>query len=156
MRRTIRFPRAGYTDLLSTGNLAEIDNRTLRDSLVHFYEDADRSQDILEKNSALFTDQALKDSVIMSGLVMPLPLENEPTEVQARRNEMMRSLMGPDFPVRRTRLWQLPADSPELDKVVAALIQNARGSVTAEVVARDTHAKATEVIRRIDEYLGSR
>ena len=92
----------------------------------------------------------------MAGLLMPLPLENEPTEIQARRNEIIRSLMGPDFPVRRAKLWQLPADAPELDQVVATLLQNARGAVTAEVIARDTHAKATEVIRQIDEYLGAR
>jgi len=152
-RRTMLLPRAGYTDLLNTGNLAEIDNRALRDSLVQFYEAATRSQEIVEKNSSLFTDQALKDAVIASGLLMPLPGNNEATELQARRNVIMREIMGPDFPTRSTRLWQLPIESPELDRVVAALIQNARGATTGQVIAHDTHAKAAEVIRQIDAYL---
>ena len=152
-RRTMRLPRAGYTDLLNTGNLAEIDNRVLRDSLVEFYEAADRSQEIVEKNSGLFTDQALKDAVILSGLLIPLPGVDEPTDLQTRRNTIMRDIMGPDFPTRATRLWQLPIDSPELDRVVAALMQNASGATTAQVLAHDTHADAAQVMRRIDEYL---
>ncbi len=153
-RRTMRLPQAGYTDLLSTGSLSDIDNRALRDSLVQFYEAAVRSQEIVEKNSSLFTDQMLKDAVIAPGLLMPLPVENEATKLQARRNAVMRELMGPEFPTRASRLWQLPMDSPELDRVVAALLQNARGATTGQVIARDTHDKATEVIRRIDEHLG--
>jgi hypothetical protein len=43
--------------------------------------------------------------------------------------------------------------SPELDRIVAALLQNARGATTAQVIASDTHAKAVEVIRQIDEHL---
>jgi hypothetical protein len=152
-RRTMRLPRAGYTDLLNTGNLAEIDNRPLRDSLVEFYEAADRSQEIVEKNSALFTDAMLKDAVITPGLLMPLPVDYEATELQRRRNEIMRELMGQDFPVRATRLWQLPVDSPELDRVIGALIQNARGSTTGQVIVDDTLAKADELIRQIDEHL---
>ena len=152
-RRTMRLPRAGYTDLLSTGNLGEIDNRALRDSMVQFYEAANRSQEIIEKNSALFTDQALKDAVITPGLLMPLPRDIEATELQTRRNAILRELLGSDFPMRSTRLWQLPMDSPELDRLVAALIQNARGATTAQVIAGDTLAKADEVIRRIDAHL---
>jgi len=152
-RRTMRLPRAGYTDLLNTGNLAEIDNSALRDTLVHFYEAADRSQEIVEKNSSLFTDLALKDALIGPGLVMPMPQNNEATELQARRNDLLRELMGPDFPTRPLRLWQLPMDSRELDSVVAALLQNARGATTAQVIVTETHARAVEVIRQIDEYL---
>jgi hypothetical protein len=154
-RRTVRLPRAGYTDLLNTGNLTEIDNRELRDLLVQFYEAADRSQKILEKNSGLFTDQGLKDALISTGLLVPIPTGEGATNVQKERNLLMREVMGPDFPVRPTRLWQLPIDAPELDRVVVALIQNARGAATAQVIARDTHDQATEVIARIDEHLVS-
>lgn len=152
-RRTMRLPRAGYTDLLNTGNLAEIGNRDLRDSLVKFYEAAVRSQEIVEKNSALFTDQALKDAIITPGLITPLPGYNEGTELQERRNVVLRELMGPDFPVRAARLWQLPMESPELDQIIAVLIQNARGAATAQIIARDTQEMAAEVIRLLDEYL---
>lgn len=152
-RRTMRLPRAGYTDLLNTGNLAEIGNRDLRDSLVKFYEAAERSQDIVEKNSALFTDQAVKNAIIVPGLIMPLPGDNAATELQARRNELLRELMGPDFPARAARLWQLPIESPELDRVIAVLIQNARGATAGQVIAFDTREKAAEVIRQLDEYL---
>ena len=154
-RRTMRLPRAGYTDLLNTGNLAEIDNSALRDTLVHFYEAADRSQEIVEKNSNIFTDLALKDVLIRPGLIMPYQVDDAATELQARRNEILREHMGPDFPRRPWRLWQLPMDSPELDAVVATLLQNARGATTAQVIAGETHAKAVEVIRQIDEYLAN-
>ena len=152
-RRTMRLPRAGYTDLLNTGNLAEIDNSALRDTLVHFYESAGRSQEIVEKNSNLFTDLALKDVLIRPGLVMPWPADDAATELQARRNEIMLGYMGPDFPKRPWRLWQLPLGSPELDAVVATLLQNARGATTAQIIAGETYTKAVEVIRQIDEHL---
>ncbi len=152
-RRTMRLPKAGYTDLLNTGNLTEIDNRALRDRLVHFYETADRSQEIVEKNSFLFTDQGVKDALVTSGLLVPMPLEDEPTDLQSRRNVMMRDLMGPDFPTRPPRLWRLPVESPEIDQLVATLLQNARGALTVEVIARDTYDEATEVMERINEHL---
>lgn len=154
-RRTMRLPRAGYTDLLNTGNLSEIDNSALRDTLVHFYESADRSQEIVEKNSNIFTDLALKDVLVRPGLIMPWPVEDNLTELQARRNELMRNSMGPDFPKRPWRLWQLTPNSPEMDAVVATLLQNARGAATAQVITGEVHAKAVEVIRQIDEHLAN-
>lgn len=154
-RRTVRLPRAGYTDLLNTGNLTEIDNRDLRDLLVEFYEAADRSQEIVEKNSGLFTDQTLKDAIIIPGLLTRLPNETAATELQERRNALLRELMEPDFPVRPARLWRLPADSPALDRLVAALMHNARSATTGQLIARDTRVKANEVIARIDEHLGN-
>lgn len=52
----------------------------------------------------------------------------------------MRELMGPDFPMRPTRLRQLSSDAPELDQLVATLIQNASGAATALIIANDTDA----------------
>ena len=155
-RRTMRLPRAGYTDLLSTGNLAEVDNAALRNSIVRFYEATDRSQEIIEKNSALFTDKVLNDAIITSGLLIPMPIEGDSIdtiELIARRNQIIRELIGLDFPTRPARLWQLPMGSPEIDRIVSALIQNARGATTAQVIANDRYAKASEVIRQLDEYL---
>jgi hypothetical protein len=85
--------------------------------------------------------------------LIPLPGDNAATELQARRNVIMRELMDPDFPVRSTKLWRLPMESPELERVVAALIQNARGATTGQVIADDTHTKAAKVIRQIDKHL---
>ena len=116
---------------------------------------APRSQEIVEKNSNLFTDLALKDVLIRPGLIMPWQVDDAATELQARRNEIMLGYMGPDFPKRPWRLWQLPLGSPELDAVVATLLQNARGATTAQVIAGETRAKAVEVFRQVDEYLAN-
>jgi hypothetical protein len=156
-RRTMRLPRAGYTDLLSTGNLAEIDNAALRNSIVQFYEATDRRQEIIEKNSAIFTDKILHDAIFTSGLLIPMPREGDSFDsinLLTRRNQIYRELIGLDFPTRPARLWRLPMDSPEVDRIVSALLQNARTASTAQVIAQERYSKASELIRQLDEYLG--
>lgn len=152
-RRTMRLPRAGYTDLLNTGNLAEVDNRALRDALVQFYEAADRSQEIVEKNSSLFTDEVLKDALIASGLFIPMPGQNAATPLQEQRNEFLVELIGAEFPQRPARLWQVSVDSIEMDRLIAALMQNARGGSTATIIVRNIQDRANELIRNIDDHL---
>ena len=155
-RMTMRLPRAGYTDLLSTGNLAQVDNAALRNSIVQFYEAADRSQEIIEKNSAIYTDKVLNDAIVTSGLLLPIPREGDSfdsIDLITRRNEVFRELIGPDFSTRPARLWRLPMDSPEVERIVSALLANARVALTGQLIARETHDKASEVIRQLDEYL---
>ena len=154
-RRTMRLPRGGYSDLLYTGNLQAVDDRALRDQLVEFYEAADRIQEIVEKNSQLYTDELLRDALLGAGLLVPLAtIDNELPQAK-RLNLIMAERMGPDFPQRQSRLWQLPENSPEFDRLIAALVQNARGAIIAEVLARETSDNATRLLEQIDRFLAS-
>ncbi|MBT8450119.1 MAG: hypothetical protein KJO69_10540 [Gammaproteobacteria bacterium] len=152
-RRTIRLPRAGYTDLLNTGNLGKIENRVLRDKIVQYHEAAERTEEILEKNSALFTDNILKDALISSGLINVYPRKNLGVDIQQKRDTRLLEYMGDDFIEQPNRIWQLEPNSQQLYIVLAALFQNGRGAVTAEVISEGTVSHALSLIDDIDGYL---
>jgi len=70
-RLTPRLPRAAYTELLSSGSLRLIRDRTLRDDVVRFYEEADRRFTVLDKNATLAADTYMGDRLAGEGLLYP-------------------------------------------------------------------------------------
>lgn len=152
-RRTMRLPQAGYTDLLNTGALGLIGDRELRDALVSFFESANRSEEIVEKNSTQFNDIMLRDALFRPGLLVPYPGAEAVVELQDRRNDRMLEQMGAGFPTRPARLWRLTPDDPELDALLSALLQNARGGYTAAVIVTDIRRSADVLRSRIETFL---
>jgi hypothetical protein len=110
-RRTLRLARATYTDLLSTGNLRLIRNAALRDRVVDFYERAERTLLIRDRNNQMFVDQMYMPYLLDTALVAPRPSRNLPaTSVNDRA---FASRAGSAGSVDDDRLWRLPPDAPE-------------------------------------------
>lgn len=110
-RRTLRFNRSTYTDLLSTGNLRLIRNPKLRDRIVDVFESSDRVLVIRDRNNEVFVDQMYTQFMLDSGLVAPRPDHNLPQMATAMAG--FRDRLGVPVGVSDDRLWNLPADAPE-------------------------------------------
>jgi len=152
-RRTVRLPRAGYSDLISTGSLGLIRDRGLRESILKFYEAAELTERIIEKNSALYTDQRLGQVLLLEGLFLPRPVATG-LPVQSELNAIIQERLGQDFRPRPDRLWDFPPDSREWNRIRNALLMNARGWQSAELLAGDLRSQAEALRREIRFYLG--
>lgn len=67
-RRTVFLQSAAYTDIVSTGNLELIRDRSLRDRLINYFASMDRSELIIEKNNSFFVDGDYGDFIVQAGL----------------------------------------------------------------------------------------
>jgi hypothetical protein len=110
-RRTLRLARATYTDLLSTGNLRLIRNATLRDRVVDFYERAERTLLIRDRNNQMFVDQMYMPHLLDSALVSPRQSRDLPFVSVTDRGFAAR--VGEAGRVGDDRLWRLSPDAPE-------------------------------------------
>lgn len=125
-RRTMQLPRAGYTDLLSTGTLGLIDDRDLRDAIVQFHEEAERIETIYEKNSVLYLDGHLRGLLVGDGLIVQRPVDAG-ARTQLQRDSIVRATLG-DFEHPSDPLWDLPADAREWGRLRSALFAVARSN----------------------------
>jgi hypothetical protein len=128
MRRTVRFARATYSDLLATGNLRLLSDAPLRDRIVRLYEANERWTAILDRNNQIYVDQAYMSFMMDAGLVVPSPDSNL-FATEATRQEFARRLaVAPRSPV--DRLWNL-ADA-DLDVLCGKLWY--RGFVSTQAI----------------------
>lgn len=153
-RRTLRFNGSTYVDLLSTGNLRLIRNAQLRDRIVGLYESNERIMAIRDRNNEVFVDQMYLQYLLDSGLVAPRPDHNLP--YMARSMARFRDRLGVPVDASNDRLWDLPAEAPDLAvlankvwfrgfvsyagiaqmKDVGENIQSLREEITAELARR--------------------
>ena len=152
-RHTLRLPKAGYTDLLSTGGLRLVRDRTLRDRIIQFYETAQRSEEVVEKNSALHTDGHLAAVLIRDGLVLRRPVVSGRNQRVTERNQVLRDLLGPRFEHPPDPLWGFAPDSREWDRARSALLQNARGIQSAADIGDSLLTEASNLREAIRVYL---
>ena len=116
-RRTVVLPSAAFTDLVSTGNLRVVRNRALRDAIVRFYESAERTERILEKNNSLFVDQYMF-GLFGDGLLTYRAGEGQGfVEAQVEAIDIVASRIGAEFDYGSDYLWSLEPSSREWHRV---------------------------------------
>ncbi len=152
-RRTMKLPRAAYTNLLSTGDIRFIRDRRLRDSIIQFYQMVERNELIIEKNSTLSTDVNLSQVLVRNGLFLPLPDEVALNDIIVDRNAKIRSVLGDDFQHPPHPFWALPSDSREWDRVRSVLLQSGSDLAVNAVLTARLIDSATELKRKIRFYL---
>jgi hypothetical protein len=144
-RRTVRIPRAAYQDLLSTGNLRIIEDRLLRDSIIRFYEDMERTELIIRSNNEAFLDGMLNGIYYGEGLLLPL----SPNDVRvASVNTANRSIfekLPEDVRTLPDPLWQLSSDSREWQRLRAAVLLAAGNHSLGAILAKDLLNQATSL-----------
>jgi hypothetical protein len=137
LRRTMRLPRAAYTDLLSTGNLRLIRDRDLRDAVVQFYESAERSEAIFLKNTEVFVDGMATQVLVGGGLMLPRPMppSDYTYALVSEAFSAAEEKLGANRTYDTDPFWSLDADSPEWDRVRSVSLMLARNAVLNRVLA---------------------
>jgi len=144
-RLTLRIPRAAYQDLLSTGNLRIIEDRQLRDSIIRFYEDMERTELVIRSNNAAFLDGLLSDIYYGEGLLLPLNLSDAGSAVINTANINIFKKIPADVRTLQDPLWQLGSDSREWQRLRAAVLYAASIHGVGAALAGDLLNSATSL-----------
>ncbi len=153
-RRTVRLPSAAYTGMLSSGGLGLIEDRSLRDQIVRFYEAAQRSEEIIAANNATMIDGLAVTGILGQGLVMPRANRGTNVGNYDEIAQRFEEALGDDYEYPRDPLWQLPDDSHEWNQVRAILLQAAKAAISNGIQARQIIDEASALRSSVDAALG--
>jgi hypothetical protein len=153
-RRTVRFPKAAYEELVATGNLRALADPGLRTALVRFYEELGRDEEIVLRNNEAFTDVLLNGLLIGEGLMINLPGGRTEFAVGMRgAAEDLRAQYLPAGPTFAGRLWGLPSGHPDRVRLLSATTSIGSAASTHLILARAAGEGAAALIVRIDATL---
>ena len=150
-RRTVRFVRATYTDLLSTGNLGLIRDPALRDAVVNLYEVADRVVTVTDRNNQVVVEQMFALPLAESGLVAPRPTSNLPDASGDRSGVFER--LGAPVDETQDRLWTLPEGSPERAVLTSRILRRVRVGANTRALVETLERQVQEVRAAVEAAL---
>jgi hypothetical protein len=153
-RRTVRFPRAAYEELVATGNLRALADPDLRAALVRFYEELGRDEEIILRNNQAFTDDLLGGLLTGEGLIINVPAGRTDFSVDMLGSaEAVRSEYLPVGATFKGRLWDLPPGHPDRVRLLSATASLSSAAAVHLVLARGAREGAAALIDRIDATL---
>ncbi len=155
-RSTLQLPMAGYSDLLNSGDLKTIGSGGLRDSLVGFYESAERRQAIIENNNSVYIDGQLIPALFEKGLILPHFNGNAGDEASNRANGSINNQLGATFSHRPDPIWNFPIDSREWRTLRSTLLTSAQVHAVGENFANEMILEAQRLEDAIVIYLNER
>lgn len=150
-RRTVHFPRAAYEELVATGHLRALSDSDLRGTLVRFYEELARDEEIILRNNETFTDVLINRLLIGEGLIIDVPTGQEdfPSDLLGAR-EALRSESLPVGVTFKGRLWQLPSGHPDRIRLLSTMGSLAGAAAAHAIIARNAAESASGLIDRIE------
>ena len=151
-RRTMSVTDATYRDLLSTGGLRLVRDRELRDRLVGFYEEAERSFDIHDKNNAVFVDGLFVRELLGRGLLYPRG--GAIIASRSRTDSILRAEFTGGYVDGADPLWSLPESAAEWDTVRSVLLERVRTAAYARTFAEEQLASVRELQGAVAAAMG--
>jgi hypothetical protein len=155
-RLSLKIPTAAYTDLLSTGNLRVIQDRSLRDAIIRFYESAELIELVVEKNNDVFLDRQLIGVYFGQGLILPHARQDLGTDFLNRQAKIIAQRLGEDFVHQPDPIWDYERDSQQWQILRSLLLNAANIHVVGELLAEDTIVEATSLLERVEEWQGAK
>jgi hypothetical protein len=155
-RYTLNLPASAYTDLLNSGELSFISNRNLRDALVRFYETAEQSQALIERNNKVYIDGQIIPALYERGLILPHFRGDTGNRNLNRANEAIQSRLGEGFSHRADPIWNFPVDSREWRTLRSTLLTAAQVYAVGAGSANEMIQEAQRLEDAIVIYLNER
>ncbi|MDX1507502.1 MAG: hypothetical protein R3358_04430 [Woeseiaceae bacterium] len=152
-RRTIKLPRAAYTDLVTTGNLRIIEDRALRDAIVRFYGQVDRIELIFLMNNQAILDRQWQDTFYRSGMLLPRTSDGMGLGLLDRTQVLLQSRLPEGFTHPAEPFWSLPPDSREWSSARSVAVNAALTHIVAEVIFDGLIAEAGELDALVQAWL---
>lgn len=153
-RLSLKIPTAAYTDLLSTGNLRVIQDRSLRDAIVRFYESAKLTELVVEKNNDVFLDRQLIGIYFGQGLILPHAQRDLGTDFLNRQAKIISQRLGADFVHQPDPVWDYERESQQWQILRSLLLNAANIHVVGELMAEDAIVDAKSLLERVEEWQG--
>jgi hypothetical protein len=119
----------------NTGNLQLIDNRELRDTIVQFFENAERDVAVIDKNNVFFVDEMYNKVVLGSGSVLPRPAFEQGIQTLVAADSVLRDAIASGYAAEPDPIWALPRDGPEWQAVRSQVLMRMRVSAIVQAKA---------------------
>lgn len=150
-RRTMNPTDATYRDLLSTGNLRLLQNRGLRDRLVAFYEEAERTFDIHNKNNSVFVDDLFAHELLGRGLIYGRV--GSGAAIRSRPDSILHAELSLGYADEPDLMWSLPPTAPEWAVLRSVLIERLRTAAYAREFAEVQLEETRAMVDAVDAEL---
>lgn len=152
-RRTLAFPRTGYDELLSGGNLRFLD-LALRRQVTRYYELLIRDQSIVARNNEAFTDALYTQFFVGEGMFLfTAPTFDSPVEVQNRAARLRATGGIPSEVTYEGRLWSLGPEEPARARAKAIVTWASQASAVGVVLADDIEERTRRLIEGVESAL---
>ena len=153
-RRTLRFTKATYTNLIGTGDIRLIENVDLRDRIIGLYEESDRYASIIDRNSQVFVNQMYAMYVLDHSIVATRAGNNLPAVGGA--DPAFMATIGPTTARPGDRIWQIERGTLEWDVLIGKLWRRTQISVRAAVMTRSEIELVSGVRSSVEAELARR
>ena len=150
-RRTVQISSAAYTDLQSTGNLPTISNRDLRQQLIRFFAQSERTERVIEKNNTAFVDGIYFSFLLDAGITPGFSQANEASI--AASEERVLTALGDDFSLPRDEILLRPATASSWDDIRRMILLRTRIASVGITLGEQTIEAVAEIRSAIEEEL---
>jgi hypothetical protein len=154
IRRTLSIDSAAYRDLTSTGNLQLIWSPDLRQQLIRYFADTERSELIIEKNSREYVDRIFVPFLMDAGVTIKA-YQSVLKPIQ-ESNAVIRDVLGPDFSWPRDDILQQPPRSSSWDDFRRQVLFRMRIAAGGVSIGKRLIESTRQLRARVEEALERR
>jgi len=154
-RRTLSLNSATYSQMVSSGHLQLIRNRELRDQIVRYFAELERSERVAEKNNQVLMDEIYIPFLMRAGITVRIqPDENRPVNNLSQAARLLQERLGPDIEYPEDRVLDAPADADSWNDIRRNLLWRTRIAAVGRTLAQTLLAETDHIIVAVEAELG--
>lgn len=152
-RKTLQIVSTAFTDLQSTGNLQIISNQDLRQHLIRYFFQSERTELVIEKNNTAFIDNLYLPFMLNAGITNAYTAPNDPVLIEAEK--LLSSAVGEDSAMPRDEILGRPPEALSWDALRRHILFRTKVATIGVTAGRRAIEATREIRAAIGEELGN-
>lgn len=150
-RKTLQIVSTAFTDLQSTGNLQIISNQDLRQRLIRYFFQSERTELVIEKNNTAFIDNLYLPFMLNAGITNAITAPHDPILVEAEK--LLMNAVGEDSAMPRDEILEHPPEHPSWDDLRRQVLFRVKVATIGVTAGRRAIDATREIRAAIEEEL---
>lgn|GEM_PF-1707461 len=156
-RRTLSLSSATYDQMVSSGHLQLIRNHELRNMIVRFFAELERTERVTDNNNRELIDDVFIPFIMHTGVTaLQRPGKLQVTSTLNRANAIVYERLGPDFSLPEDRVLAEPAEADSWNDIRRNVLFRMRIAATGQALAESTVDQTNQIAMAIATELGDR
>lgn len=156
-RRTLSLNSATYSQMVSSGHLQLIRKRELRNQIVRYFAQLERSERIAEKNNQVLMDEVYIPFLMRAGITIRVqPDANRLVNNLSQADRLLQERLGPDIDYPEDRVLDAPADADSWNDIRRNVLWRTRIAAVGRSLAQTVLDETDHIIVAIQAELGTR
>jgi len=156
-RRTLSLSSATYDQMVSSGHLQLIRNHELRNMIVRFFAELERTERITDNNNRELIDDVFIPFIMQTGVTaLQRPGKMQATDALNRANAIVYERLGPEFLFPEDRVLSEPAEADSWNDIRRNVLFRMRIAATGQALAESTVDQTNQIAMAIATELGDR